>query len=77
MRRIRITATHGRSGWTRYAGTTLDVVEEGPSTEKAVSAHDATQCAADGQGEWDKPAAEATEDPPAPAPAAGRAEKPK
>jgi len=52
MRKITITATHGRGGWTRYAGKTLDVAEEGPSTETAMSGFDAECCVGEGLGAW-------------------------
>lgn len=50
-KRITITMTHPRSGWTRLAGTVLPICETA-STEAAMSEFDALQCIAAGQGEW-------------------------
>jgi len=46
-KRITITMTHPRSGWTRLAGTVLPICETA-STEAAMSEFDALQCIAAG-----------------------------
>lgn len=53
MKQIRVTATHPRSGLTRYVGKTYDVADT--NGDETITEFDAHCAVAEGQAEWVAP----------------------